>query len=231
MELNTLHVRLTFTNAVLGTASGNPELHKTYIASKASDAPSRQEEVDALGVETVERKEKNIFSVDADGTPILWDYQVRGFMKSACSALRTIKGTKSQKVKAYKKAIDLRMGVFGSASDLTCRKLRLHPIGKMTDCERSLRAQTAMGERIAIACSESLPAGTWFECWIKYLDPGDADWIREMLDYGQMNGIGGWRNSGKGSFVWDELDEHGKVIGGNHQAAVKTQRMAESIWK
>ena len=40
-------------------------------------------------------KEKNIFSVDADGTPILWDYQVRGFMKSACSACAKVNNVQS----------------------------------------------------------------------------------------------------------------------------------------
>ena len=47
------------------------------------------------------------------------------------------------------------------------------------------------------------------------LDPRDRDLVMEWLDYGKYNGLGQWRNSGKGAFVWDLLSEDGSVIGGN----------------
>lgn len=46
-----LKVRLTLTEELLGTASSDPHIHEEYIASKAPDAPSRTEEVEALGVD------------------------------------------------------------------------------------------------------------------------------------------------------------------------------------
>lgn len=30
--------------------------------------------------------------------------------------------------------------------------------------------------------------------------------IREWLDYGKLRGIGQWRNSGKGRFEWEEIE-------------------------
>ena len=39
---------------------------------------------------------------------------------------------------------------------------------------------------------------------------------RECLDYGIYRGIGQWRNSGRGRYMWEELDDGGKVIGGNY---------------
>lgn len=45
-----INVRITFLEEVLGTASANEELHATYIASKAPDAKSKEEEVEALGI-------------------------------------------------------------------------------------------------------------------------------------------------------------------------------------
>ena len=35
----------------------------------------------------------------------------------------------------------------------------------------------------------------------------DVEYVREWLDYGRLNGIGQWRNSGKGRFVWEELSD------------------------
>ena len=48
-----LKVKVTFTEEILGTASNDKEVHKEFIASKAPDAPSREEEVAAVGVEEV----------------------------------------------------------------------------------------------------------------------------------------------------------------------------------
>ena len=88
---------------------------------------------------------------------------------------------------------------------------------KMGYCERSLRAQTPMGERISIAKSETVPEGSTIEFEVECLDPKLEDMVRECLNYGRMRGIGQWRNSGKGTYLWDELDDNGNVIGGNNK--------------
>ena len=90
--METMRVRLTFVDEVLGTASSDPKIHENYIASNAPDAMSRKEEVEMLGVDEVVEKGKTVFPKLEDGTPIAWNYQVKGFFKSACSALRTLKG-------------------------------------------------------------------------------------------------------------------------------------------
>ena len=71
-----VHVKLTFTDDLLGTSSGNPELHREFIASKAPDAAKMEEEVASLGVEAVEEKSMTVFPKMADGTPYLWDYRI-----------------------------------------------------------------------------------------------------------------------------------------------------------
>ena len=63
----------------------------------------------------------------------------------------------------------------------------------------------------------SVPEGSTAEFEIQCLDPKLEDMVRECLDYGAMRGLGQWRNSGKGRFVWDLLDESGAVIGGNNE--------------
>ena len=40
--MEVMKVKVTFTEEVLGTASADKEVHRTYIASKAPDAPTRE---------------------------------------------------------------------------------------------------------------------------------------------------------------------------------------------
>ena len=42
---------------------------------------------------------------------------------------------------------------------------------------------------------------------IKMLYPNHEKAIREMLDYGTLRGFGQWRNSGKGRFTYEILEE------------------------
>jgi hypothetical protein len=195
-----LKVKLTFTEEVLGTASNNPEIHDEFIASKAPDAPSRAEEVEALGVEEVVKKDITVFPKLVDGTPFVWDYQVKGFFKDTCSALRKVSGTKSSKIKAFKKEID-------GLVFIKERKIPFQEYGKIGNCQRPLRGQTAQGERIALANSETVEKGAYIECTIICLKDELMNAVKEWLDYGMYRGLGQWRNSGKGRFEWKELDE------------------------
>ena len=189
-----VHVKLTFTDDLLGTSSGNPELHREFIASKAPDAAKMEEEVAAIGVDAVEEKSMTVFPKMADGTPYLWDYQIRGFFKEICGAMRGIPGTKSSKVKAYKKKVDNT--IFVEPREIP---LDLHSM-KIADCQRPLRASTMQGERIALANSEVCPQGTTCEIDVLCMVDDDVDMLREWLEYGKYKGIGQWRNSGKGRF-------------------------------
>lgn len=195
-----MKVRLEFFEEVLGTASSDPEIHEKYIASNAPDAPSRKEEVEALGAEEVFEKSMTVFPRLDDGTPFLWDYQIKGFFKDSCGMLRKVKDTASSNIKAYKKEID----------GLIFVKEREIPFifdGEMGICQRPLRASTAQGERIALSSSETVPAGAKIEFTIQYMVDSDLAAICEWLDYGEMRGIGQWRNSGKGRFKWHDITD------------------------
>jgi hypothetical protein len=77
----------------------------------------------------------------------------------------------------------------------------------MNECQRPLRASTAQGERIALAHSETVPTGSWFDVEIKCLVDGYTKIVKEWLDYGELRGLGQWRNSGKGKFTYEILEE------------------------
>ena len=196
----TMHVRLTFDEPLLGTSPANSEIYREFIGSKAPDAASVEDEVAALGADAVAERGMTVFPRLEDGTPFLWDYQIKGFFKDACGVLRKVPGKRSAKIKAYKKEID---GLIFPQP----RKIPLALSGPVRECQRPLRAQTAQGERVSLAMSEEVPEGSAVEFDVVCLDDGQADNVREWLDYGALRGIGQWRNSGKGRFTWEELPE------------------------
>ena len=193
-----MKVKLTLTEEILGTASNNPEIHSEFIASKAPDAQSREEEIEAIGVNAEVEKSMTVFPRDENGNPIFWDYQVKGFFKDACGMLRKVSKTKSSGIKAYKKEIDGLIFVQE-------RQIPFIYVGDMGNCQRPLRAQTAQGERISLANSETIPAGARLEFTVECLVDSDMDAVREWFDYGRLRGLGQWRNSGKGRFTWEEI--------------------------
>ena len=195
--MKTIKVKVLFEDDVLGLCSGNPELHREYIASKSGSREKEDEEVEAIDVNEAFEKAMTVFPKMADGTPFFYDYQIRGFLKEAWGALKKVPGTQASKYKAYKKTIDNLVFV-------TPREIPLDMQGMKLDiCERPLRASTPQGERIALASSEYAPAGTSCEFEIMTLVDEYEDVIKECLDYGVLKGMGQWRNSGKGRFKYE----------------------------
>lgn len=196
-----LKVRITLTEELLGTASANPDIHREFIASKSPDARTIEDEVASVGAEAVADKAMTVFSRDKSGNPILWDYQLKGFFKDSCGSLARVSDSKSAKLKAFRKVIDGTVFVFPREI-----KLNLPNGGEIGNCQRPLRAQTAQGERIALANSETVPAGTFIDVEIHLLSDTTEAVAREWLDYGLLRGLGQWRNSGKGRFSWAEIE-------------------------
>jgi hypothetical protein len=196
-----LKVRLTFLEDILGTMPNNEEVYRDYVASNAPDAATIEEEVAAVGVDGVIDKGITVFPRLEDGRPFLYDYQIKGFFKDACGMLSRVKTSESSKLKAYKKIVDGLVFV-------TPRKIPFNGFIASEDigvCQRPLRAQTAQGERIALAISEQIHANTSIDLTITLLDEAHKKAVLEWLDYGVLRGIGQWRNSGKGRFNWTEL--------------------------
>ena len=199
-----MKIKITLLEEVLGSSPSNDELLASYIASKAPTSNLTAEEVDTIKAQNAEER-VTVFPKLADGTPFLYDYQVKGMLKDSCRALAAAGkagypgGKACAALKAYKKAIDGLIFVYPRAIPYD-----LHGM-KMDYCERPLRASTPMGERVSIAKSESVPAGATAEFEIECLDPALEAMVRECLDYGTKRGLGQWRNSGKGRYTWQEV--------------------------
>lgn len=201
-------VKITFVEEVLGTLPGSKDVYRDFIGRKSPDATTIEEEVAAVGVEGVLESKKTVFPKLEDGTPFLYDYQIKGFFKNACSALQRVavkdeNGKKtapneSAKIKAFKKEID---GIIFPQP----RKIPLVFDGEIGECSRPLRAQTARGERVALALSESAPEGTTATFDILLLSDDLLPAVLEWLDYGALNGLGQWHNGGKGRFTYEVI--------------------------
>ena len=85
-----LKVKLTFIEPILGTSPANPDIYREFIGSHAPDAASVEDEVAALGADAVAEKSMTIFPRLDDGTPFLYDYQIKGFFKDSCGMLARV---------------------------------------------------------------------------------------------------------------------------------------------
>ena len=197
-----MKVRIKLIEEMLGTASANPELHREFIASKSADADKVKEEMESLPAEDLIEKSLTVFHRDTTGMPIIYDYQIKGFIKEATGALIEI-ADKEIKVGKTKLSKFTHKRIVDNYIFVAPRIIRLAPVSGV--CTRPLRAETMRGERVALASSETVPAGTEFEIEIQTLSDTLVDLVKKCLDYGALKGIGQWRNSGKGRFVWQAV--------------------------
>jgi len=205
-----MKVRLTFTENILGTWPNEKDIADQFIVAKAPTDEFIAEELENIeGLNTEGTRGKTVFPRH-DGVPVFYDYQIKGFFKDSCGMLSRLKtsGNESCKLKAYKKIIDGLIFV-------EPRHIPINFSGEIGSCMRPLRAQTAQGERISLANSEEIPAGSSIEFIINCFDAAHEKAVIEWLEYGKFRGIGQWRNSGKGRFLYEILDEEGNVIAGN----------------
>ena len=198
--MKVVECELTFTEEMLGTKPGTPDVFAKYIASKreagiAKDEINAEENSAALADEA-EIRGTTIFHKDANGNPFIWDYMIKGFFKDSCSALAKADNSLSSGIRAFKKAVDGL--IFVSPRKIPCV---MPPDSQIGVCERPLRAQTMKGERVTLARSETIPAGTKIKFTVTLLSESLYAPFMEWMAYGQLRGLGQWRNSGKGRFI------------------------------
>ena len=187
-------VTLTLTEEILGTVPKDKEIYAGYVANRAA----LSDETLAEELETVEEiEEKGWTGFHAvDGKPILYDYVIKGFFKDACGMLRRAGDSRSAKLPAYKKVIDGLVFIMP-------RQIPIVVNGEMGVNERPLRASTAQGDRVALARSDTCPAGSTITFQVNMLGVVKEPLLREWFEYGELRGLGAWRNSGYGRFTYE----------------------------
>jgi len=171
---------------MLGTVTKDPEVYKTYIESKK---PEEITEEEYLTVEKVEQKGWTGFHKDDAGL-FIYDYMIKGFLKHAGNVLKEV-----AKVKALRSKIDDFIFIFP-------RKIRLGQKEADGIIERPLVGMTMRGPRVTLVRSDYINAGKVIEFEIKLLPHKELSWdlIKTLLEYGELMGLGQFRNGGYGRF-------------------------------
>ena len=208
--------RLHGKTSLLGSNPANPEIHSRFVASKAASLEKQaQEEAMLPGSEKLEQALKDIkeqgltvFLRGSHGELVLGAHCIKGFFKSAFDALKSQFG-----VSAAKGKVDKLLFVDPGYIPILDGKgqPQTEPDGY---CERSLRAETMQGPRVTLASSEEVAPPWQMEFSITLVEnagtgkskPITFEMIEDALDYGDLLGLGQWRNSGRGSFTWERIE-------------------------
>lgn len=151
--------------------------------------------------------------LDAGRTVLcIYDYHARGVLKGAFRSLFDINGSILNK-KEEQKRLGLTPWTYKRVVDTLIfaypRKIPIRlPAGtQMGECVRTLRAETMKGERVTIANSEAVPAGSVMELTFSLLRDEHSESVLQALLYCSKHGIGQWRTGGKGTFTFEVIEE------------------------
>lgn len=211
--MKNVHIEIRFTDPILGMSPSDPDLYMKYIAKNAPEGKDVSDEMD--GLPALEQDEEaltmTVFPRDRNGDPCFLDYQIRGFFKDSCGLLSKANGVDETGKRSKKKAASLsgKLTAHKKVVDgnifVSPRKIPIQYDGQMDLCQRPLRASTAQGERIALACSEQIPEGARIAFDVKLYSDDLVDVLAEWMAYGKDHGMGQWRNSGKGRFLVEKF--------------------------
>lgn len=224
------NVTETYTTRLLGSAPASKDLYATFIASKKAEAeesrrkfaerhgsPQAQHETATVEeeLETIsETAGMTVFHNDLglkreDGQTgkglFFFDYQIAGFWKESAENLQEEHGVKQVRSKLDNFLVirPRHAYLMRDGREITA------PDGRI---ERPLRAMTAQGPRVSLACSEYLEPGCTLSYqldFLPYIKVGggkeakklDLDMFVEMVaNHGSRKGRGQWRSGGHGRF-------------------------------
>ena len=196
MKTDTYKIKIEFITEILGSQPAD-DVASRFIAKRNGMEEIPQDELDAMIEDDGSGQDGMVtrFHKDKFGHPLLFDYQIKGFMKNAAQVLNGKDGLP----KALKSKVNNL--VFISPRSM---QIKLPNGSEMSYCERSLRAETMRGPRVALAKSEMLPEKCVVEFGLTVL-PGEISQhvLEELLDYGYYQGLGQWRNGGYGRFRYE----------------------------
>lgn len=159
-------------------------------------------------IQEVETRGITVFFRDAEtGRPQIGDHMIYGFLKASAEALCKTKPRKNGEIlhsANYTHGI-INQHVRCQEEFIVFDRDLVVEDGKPVHLQRSLRAITAQGPRVSLAKSEVVPAGAKLTFVLKVLSdsPMKEAHLRELFSYGELCGLGQWRNAGWGQFTYE----------------------------
>lgn len=197
--------RITLIEPILGSLPSQRQVYQDLVAARAPEPDVEGVEEMAMLPEGMDAR-TTVFLRNNEGMCSLLDYQFFGFLKEAGNTLKDIVQYESQgrRAKATKEGIAALRSKLGRYAFCGPRiiPLQKEPNGIF---RRPLRRITKDGPMSCIATSELINAGLSFDVWIGLLPHGEVQWsvIEQLLEYGQMKGLGQFRGGGFGRFAFD----------------------------
>ena len=215
-HMKKLLVSILFTEPVLGSLNNNVNVFTEFTASKAPTPEKKVEEIKTIAgemtpeeIEEQVEKQTTVFPKQ-DGKCFCYDYQWRGFFKEALAVGTEIGEEAMGKLSKWtiRKTVDSM--IFVAERRIFFVDANGNPITTVQQLERPLRAMTQRGERICLARSEIIPAGTTLQftlMWFASKNTKSTQAVTQgalvwALDYGALKGFGQWRGGGYGRFSY-----------------------------
>jgi hypothetical protein len=176
----------------------SPEEKEKVIVGELESLKETFQELDLKGVTVFFwNKEKNL--------PCIGDHMIYGFLKAASEAVGR---TMTKKNGTMLQSTSYTQSVINQHCRCTDRFIDFDRDIKRTDAglpyyeQRSLRVITPQGPRVSLAKSEVVPTGGKVKFTLKILknSPLTEDVLKILFSYGEMSGLGQWRNAGWGEF-------------------------------
>jgi len=179
---------------------------------------TEQQRADAVAGKLLSLKE-TLQELDIKGTtvffwdkkldkPCIGDHMIYGYLKAASEAIgRTLPQKRGEVLHSisYTQSL-INQHVRCEEQFITLDKdIARKPDGSPLYLQRSLRAMTAQGPRVSLARSEVVeaPASATFTLKVLKGSAIDEAVLCKLFDYGELSGIGQWRNAGHGQFRYD----------------------------
>lgn len=224
IEESYYELKISLLEPMLGTVPKDTSIYGDWVLAKREegqkDLPESEKDKDdeTLTVDTVgaeERKGWTGFHWDQGG-PFIYNYMVKGFLKNAAKVLRQQSGISALQSKVTNFVyVRPRRVHFDMADAMQAEELvsyigtgeataKIGPNG-LACLERPLRAETMRGPRVSLARSDVIGGGTVIRCVVKLLkNPEITEKVlRYLLQYGENQGLGQWRNADWGSFEYE----------------------------
>lgn len=201
--------RLVGRTPILGSQPASESIRTQYVASKAPDSALSEEERKLFADEVREVAGLTVFARDPDQDDqiVILDYMVRGFFKAAFAATQALVG-----MKAYKSKVDRFLFV-------APRRIPILRDGEPiydedSQYERTLRADTPKGPRTGLQASECIDTPWSVEIELRLIENAATakspalTWenVEIALDYGELSGLGQFRNGSFGTFSWERIE-------------------------